>query len=55
MRKCPVCEKGDFRKVKDIIVKIKNKSLKVRGERCDFCNEEFPSEEGTKKILDNFK
>lgn len=51
MRKCPVCEKGDFVKVEDIILEIEGYVFVVKGERCSSCKEEFPFEEETGRVV----
>lgn len=55
MRKCLVCEKGNFVKVEDIVLEIEGYVFVVKGERCDKCNEEFPYEEETKRTIDTAK
>lgn len=51
MRKCPVCEKGNFMKVEDITLEIEGYIFIVKGYRCDGCKEEFPHEEETQKTI----
>ena len=52
MRKCPVCEKDNLVKVGDIILPVEGYVFIVKGERCNKCNEEFPYEEETQKIIE---
>jgi len=51
MKKCPVCEKGKFIMVEDIVLDIEGYVFVVRGERCDSCKEEFPFEEETQRVI----
>lgn len=51
MRKCLICEKGELVKVEDITLEISGYVFVVKGERCDHCNEEFPYEEETERIV----
>lgn len=51
MRKCLICEKGSLIKVEDIILELEGYVFVVRGERCDSCNEEFPFEEETQRVI----
>jgi len=50
MKKCPVC-KGNFVKVKNINLKLEKTNFVVKGKRCEECNEEFPYEEETQKVI----
>ncbi len=51
MRKCPVCEKGELVKVRDIASDVEGHFFIESGERCTSCSEEFVSEkEGQKTI-----
>ncbi|HLD02407.1 MAG TPA: hypothetical protein VJC07_01770 [Candidatus Nanoarchaeia archaeon] len=52
MRKCPVCEKGKFIEVSDIIFEIEGYIFILKGHRCDSCREEFPYEEETRKTIE---
>lgn len=52
MRKCPVCEKGNFIEANDIVMEIEGYIFIVKGHRCDACAEEFPYEEETQKTID---
>lgn len=52
MKKCLTCEKGNLMKVEDIILNIEGYIFVVKGERCTNCNEEFPYEEETQKIIE---
>ena len=51
MKKCPVCEKGELIKAEDIILEIEGYIFIVKGERCSNCNEEFPYEEETQRVI----
>ena len=51
MRRCPVCEKGTFVKVEDIMFELEGYVFILRGERCDLCKEEFPFEEETERAI----
>lgn len=51
MKKCMECEKGELAKVEDIIMEVEGYIFIVKGERCTNCNEEFPYEEETQKII----
>lgn len=51
MRKCPVCEKGSFEKVEDIVLEIEGYIFIAKGERCTICKEEFPYQEETEKMI----
>ena len=44
--KCPVCEKGKFKKVLDEV----EKGIKAEGFKCDKCGEIFFSQEITEKV-----
>jgi len=52
MKKCPICKKGEFVKVDDIILPVEGYIFIVKGERCNQCNEEFPYEEETQKTVE---
>ena len=52
MRTCPICNKGKFIEVQDIIFEIEGYIFVIKGHRCDTCNEEFPLEEETRKVID---
>ena len=52
MKKCPICEKGEFVKVEDIIFPVEGYIFIVKGERCNQCNEEFLYEEETQKTVE---
>jgi len=48
---CPKCEKGKLVKADDIISEIEGYIFVEKGERCNYCNEEFiPEHEGKKMI-----
>ncbi len=51
MRKCLICEKGELVKVEDITLEISGYVFVVKGERCGYCNEEFPYEEETERVI----
>ncbi len=51
MRKCPVCEKGSFEKVEDIVLEVEGYVFILKGWRCSSCKEEFPYEEETQKAI----
>ncbi|MBI4139826.1 hypothetical protein HY483_02590 [Candidatus Woesearchaeota archaeon] len=51
MRTCPICEKGNFIKVEDIILEIEGYIFILRGERCTHCKEEYPYEEETSRAV----
>lgn len=51
MKKCPNCKK-ELVKIEDIILDISGYIFVVKGERCIKCNEEFPYEEETQKVID---
>lgn len=50
--KCPVCEKGTLRSVRDILYDFGTEKLLLAGERCGSCGEEFLSEAAHKRIYD---
>ena len=52
MRKCLICEKGNLEKVEDITLEIEGYIFIVKGHRCGNCNEEFPYEEETQKVIE---
>jgi YgiT-type zinc finger domain-containing protein len=52
MKKCPICEKGNFVKVEDIALDIEGYVIIVKGGRCSECGEEFPYEHETQKAID---
>ncbi len=52
MKVCLVCEKGNLKKVEDIVLEIEGYVFVVKGERCDHCNEEFPYEEETQRTIE---
>lgn len=52
MRKCPICEKGNFEKVENIALDIEGYIIILKGERCDNCGEEFPYEKESQKAID---
>lgn len=51
MRICPICEKRNLTKVEDITLEIEGYIFVTKGERCGVCQEEFPFEEETQKII----
>ena len=51
MKKCLICEKGNLIVVNDIVLEIEGYVFIANGERCNNCNEEFPYEEETQKII----
>ena len=51
MKKCLQCEKGNLNSVEDIILEIRGYVFVVQGERCTHCNEEFPLEKETDKVI----
>src|SRR3989344_9579998 len=51
MRKCPICEKGNFEKVEDIALDVEGYIFILNGNRCSECKEEFPYEEETQKAI----
>jgi len=55
MRKCPICEKGSFDKVDDIVFEVEGYVFILRGERCNNCKEEFPLEEETQRAINSAK
>ena len=55
MRKCLICEKGNLIKVEDIIFEVENYVFILKGERCSYCNEEFPYKEETHKAIETSK
>jgi len=52
MRACLICEKGNLKRVEDIVVEIEGYVFVVKGERCDHCGEEFPYEEETQRTIE---
>ena len=52
MKKCPMCEKENLVKVEDIILELGGYVFIVKGERCKDCNEEFPFEKETQKVIE---
>ena len=55
MRKCLVCEKGILNNVEDIILEIEGYVFVVKGDRCSTCNEEFPYEKETQRMIETAK
>ena len=55
MKMCPICEKGNLIEVEDIILEIEGHIFILKGERCTNCNEEFPFEKETQKMMENSK
>ena len=53
MRKCPICEKGNFVNVEDITLEVEGYVFVLKGERCLDCNEEFPNQEETQKAIES--
>ena len=51
MRKCLVCGTGSLIKVEDIILDMEGYVFVVKGDRCDKCNEEFPYEGETQRVV----
>jgi len=51
VRKCPVCEKGEFVEVQDIVMEIEGYIFVVSGHRCTKCKEEFPYGKETEKVI----
>ncbi|MBI4140874.1 hypothetical protein HY485_03495 [Candidatus Woesearchaeota archaeon] len=51
MKKCLVCEKGTLVSVEDIVLELEGYVFVMKGERCDFCKEEFPYEEETRRAI----
>lgn len=51
MRACPKCEKGNLERVEDIILEISGYIFIVKGDRCNYCNEEFIDEKDTQKTI----
>ncbi len=51
MKKCKICEKGVLEKVEDITIELEGYIFIVKGERCNNCNEEFPYEEETQRVV----
>lgn len=51
MKKCQVCEKGNFERVEDIVLEISGYVFIVKGERCNNCNEEFIDEKETQRAI----
>ncbi|MBI2498953.1 hypothetical protein HYV88_01785 [Candidatus Woesearchaeota archaeon] len=55
MKTCPSCEKGELIKVDNVIMEIENYVFVVKGERCTKCDEEFPFEDETQKMIEASK
>ncbi|MDP4012895.1 MAG: hypothetical protein Q8R00_04805 [Candidatus Nanoarchaeia archaeon] len=53
MRKCLICERGNLIKVVDIVLEIEGSLFIVKGDKCNNCNEEFPYEEETRRVMDS--
>ncbi|MEW6063013.1 MAG: hypothetical protein AB1571_01415 [Nanoarchaeota archaeon] len=51
MKKCLICEKGELIKVEDIVLEIEGYIFIAKGEKCNVCNEEFPYEKETQRII----
>ena len=51
MRKCVICEKGEFIVVSDITLEIEGYVFIVDGKRCTNCNEEFIPEDEMQKVV----
>src|SRR3989338_6930561 len=51
MRPCLNCEKGILEKAEDIILQISGYVFVTRGDRCSFCQEEFPDEKETERAI----
>lgn len=51
MRQCPVCKKGNFDKVEDIVLDVEGYVFILKGERCNSCKEEFPYEDETQRAI----
>jgi len=51
-KRCPVCEKGELIKAEDIIMDVSGYVFVIRGEKCNNCNEEFPFEEETQRVIE---
>jgi len=51
MRRCFICEKGNLNEVGDIVLEIEGYIFVTRGERCDYCGEEFPYEDETQRTI----
>jgi len=49
---CPVCERGNLVRVDDIVIEISGFVFVTKGERCTECNEEFPFEEETQRVIE---
>jgi len=52
MRACLICEKGNLTKVEDIVLEVEGYIFVTKGERCDYCHEEFPYEEETQRTIE---
>ncbi len=55
MKKCLICEKGNFEKVEDIVLDLDGYIFVLKGERCNHCKEEFPLEEETERAINAAK
>ncbi|MAG02606.1 hypothetical protein CMI42_04675 [Candidatus Pacearchaeota archaeon] len=51
MRKCKICNEGNFERVEDIVLEIEGHVMLLKGERCNKCGEEFPYEHETQKAI----
>lgn len=49
--KCPVCKKGNFVEVDNIMFEIGKHVFILKGHKCNKCKEEFPYEEETQKTI----
>ena len=55
MKKCLICEKGNLIKADDILFEVENYVFILKGERCDYCNEEIPYEEEMYRAIEAAK
>ncbi len=51
MRKCLICEKGNLERAEDIILEITGYVFVAKGDRCTHCQEEFPEEAETERLV----
>ncbi|HLD12863.1 MAG TPA: hypothetical protein VJB87_04695 [Candidatus Nanoarchaeia archaeon] len=51
MKNCPICKKGPFEQVDDIIFDVEGYIFILEGARCQNCKEEFPDSGETQKTI----
>jgi len=51
MKNCPICKKGPFEQVDDIIFDVEGYIFILEGARCQNCKEEFPHRKKTRGMV----